>query len=167
MTANRSGICKVPNCNKLQVRDGFCKQCGDYYLQKSILTKLNSISIDLADVTQPQPQIVQQSTDNQLLVDILSRQTQLLENVVSGLKELKTSVDNNPSTTQIISNSSEERTRDGIKKNNFDDKDDVFIPSHDSININDSATIVEKNNEQCDINKDLSSIANRLRNFDI
>jgi|GEM_PF-3975969 len=160
MTVNRSGICKVPNCNKLQVRDGFCKQCGEYYLQKSILKKLTTVSSELANFTQPNTQIVQQNTDNQLLVNILSQQTNLLQGVVTGLHELKKSIDNNsPQISQLQPVES--------KKINLEDDTDIFIPSSESIDTSGKAKIVDENNEQEDSTRDLSSIADRLKNFDI
>ena len=164
MVVKRSGICKNEGCDKLQVRDGFCQQCGQHYLQKTIIDKLNEVSIELSKiktVDNTPSQIIQtQPVDNTLLlVQILSQQTDLLQGVIDELKNLKPRLN--------IQQLQPTNTSTQITKNNklFMDDDSVFIPSMDSIDISNDANIVETNNVTTESSKKLSDIADKLNSF--
>lgn len=160
MAVNKSGICKIVNCNKLQVRDGYCKQCGEYYLQKEIMTKLNTVGDELAKIQTVGggQNIVQQNNNDEMLVNVLTQQTSLLQNMVVGLNELKETIKSNP-TQQIIREVVKE-TSSCIKKKKIIE-DDVFVPSAGSINFDGEMKITD---EKHDMNnsKSLSGIADKL-----
>jgi len=158
MTANKSGVCKVPKCNKLQVHDGFCKQCGEYYLQKSILMKLTNVSEELAQI-KGGTTVVKSGGDNDLLVEIMSKQTDLLQGVVTGIKDLKDSLNTNQTT--IVERVVE---KSAVKPNRAIDVDDVFVPSTGSIDMNGNVQIVEDKQETTS-KKNLASIADKLNSF--
>lgn len=163
MPANKSGICKVPNCNKLQVRDGFCKQCGEYYLQKSILMKLTNVSEELANMKPSNATVITQSNDNTLLVEIMSKQTDLLQGVVTGIKELKETLDEQQP-TKVVERVIEQSAVQTNVRPSAVEADDVFVPSTDSIDVNGDVQIVEDKKEQ-QTSKDLASIADKLNAF--
>ncbi len=165
MVVKRSGICKNEGCDKLQVRDGFCQQCGQHYLQKTIIDKLNEVSNELSKiktVDNSQPQNIQiPPVDNTLLlVQILSQQTDLLQGVIDELKGLKSGF-NNQQPHFTNTNNQTKKTKLFID----DDDENVFIPSIDSINISNDANIVENNNESVGSSKKLSDIADKLNSF--
>ena len=166
MAANKSGICKVENCNKLQVRDGFCKQCGDHFIQKSIVTKLDEVSTELAKIKTidktviTQPTVIAQPTDNTVLVQILSQQTALLQGVIDGIASLQGSIKTQPQVVERTIERTYEHA-DRRKKPRVID-DDVFVPSMSSIDVTGDITIVDDKQETINDTKNLSSIADKL-----
>jgi len=157
MAVNKSGICKIVGCNKLQVRDGYCKQCGEYYLQKEIMTKLNNVGDELAKF-QTGGHIVQQNNNEAILVDVLTQQTALLQNMVTGLNELKDSI--NAAPTQQIARDVVKETTSGVQKKKIIE-DDVFIPSAGSISFDGDMKITDEKHETNN-SKSLSGIADKL-----
>lgn len=173
MAANKSGICKVETCNKLQVRDGFCKQCGDYHLQKQIMTKLGEVSDELAQIKTvgngSQTAVTNNAPDNtMILVDIMSKQTELLQGVVTGLADLKQSINKTPQ-TQVTERVIEKvvEPKPERKRHIEMDADSVFVPSLDTINTSGEVQIVEDTHNETSKAKDLSSIAEKLNKMNM
>jgi len=163
MNANKSGICKIEKCNKLQVRDGYCKQCGEYYLQKEIMTKLNTVGDELARIqgNSPQP-VIESSNTESALIGIIASQTQLLQGIITGLDDLKDTIKNAPSQpTQIVKEVIKEKSN--ISSSSFTAiDDDIFIPSGNSIDVQGDIQIVDDKRETVNTKKDINSIANKL-----
>ncbi len=47
---HKSGQCKEPGCNKDQWKDGYCRNCAQYALQKTTMINLNSTTKLLLEV---------------------------------------------------------------------------------------------------------------------
>lgn len=155
MNAKPSGVCKVDGCGKAQVRDGFCKHCADYHIQKTIISKLNDVSEKLSTINPiAAPQIIHtipNSIDDSKLVEVLLEQSKLLSNIVSGLSDLKNSI-YTPSTIQSQT----------VKRNSIEViEDDLFIPSLDNLELNNNVVITGEN-ATINSEKNLSSIVNKL-----
>jgi len=157
MVVKKSGICKNENCDKLQVRDGFCQQCSQHYLQKTIISKLDDVSTELAKIKTVDSRVPQTNDNTLLLIQVLSQQTELLQGVISEIRGLKSGFINQPSQVNHPSK---------LTKLNIDDEQ-IFIPSINSINISNDANIVEDGKETTNVTKNLNDIANKLNSFKI
>ncbi len=139
---HKSGQCKTPGCNKDQWRDGYCRNCAQYAIQKATIDGLQSTANLLLQVAEGLKRVEDK---------VQNLQPQIIES-----KHEKVIIKEKP--IVIESNVNEPQpTKPKIKKKQiFDDVD--FIPT-----IHTSTAIPQiRDTKSSTVNKDLNRIADKL-----
>lgn len=143
MVVKKSGVCKVPNCNKAQVRDGYCQQCGTYHLQKNLHETM------------------------QLSTQLLLQVAQGLTDVQTNMQKLVNS--NTPNVERVIEKTIIERAPErasrrstdppnSIKSKSVKHEEKAFIPTLDS-----DINVTIKDTNQTVLKKDISAVVAKLQ----
>ena len=133
---HKSGQCKEPGCNKDQWKDGYCRNCAQYAIQKTTIDRLTSTTQLLLKVAEGLKRVEENVANLQPRVIEVKEKIIIKENIV---------IDNPP---KIIQN----------KIKNIPIDEDNFIPTinTDQIipNIRDTKTLT--------VNKDINKLVNKL-----
>lgn len=106
---HKSGQCKTPGCNKDQWKDGYCRNCAQYAIQKETITGLTTATQLLVQVAQGLKRVEENISDLRPLI----------ENNAKSQTVIKETVIQSPTLTEQKS----PENKDHI------DRDDSFIPT--------------------------------------
>lgn len=135
---HKSGQCKSPGCNKEQWKDGYCRNCAQYAIQKATIDNLQSTTNLLLQVAEGLKRVEEKVQD---------LQPKIVENKVEKIVVKERQPSNQSKDSQV-------RMNDVIPK----DSEDTFIPT-----INSSNVIPQiRDTKSSTIDKDLNRIANKL-----